>query len=383
MLSRRAANKIVAPIFSGEELVNDLVRRNEIEKINPLAKGGEMEGAGLYAAANGQSEWILVKGICDYADGNKDKDKDDNQVIAMSSALSLCLEVFSSITSFTHINLFPANSTPVKTLSIEPTLVNNVLFDVYDVSKEKYYLLRDIDENVIKSMNYTSIWVSGKSGRGKSLALFRNLIKGKIDYISVSLASCTGLSIDEFFYEIYVELMLKLNPSETIERITDYRTIVRKINQILLAHYPGKTIFILIDEIPLGNDERFKDFVCKICSLFISSLLSCSGVTVRYALSSIYSPEEHIPEYQSKVRNYIKFIDFADWNETECHQLVNMIESELDITVSESTKRSIVEKSSGSPRWIKNVVKNVVILGDTSDTSVDEAIKQTKCQKVI
>jgi nucleoside phosphorylase len=108
------AKNIIAPILSGEELINDIKRRNELVKEKPTAKGGEMEGVGLSTAADGKCEWILVKGICDFADGNKDKDKDANQVLAMRSAVSLCKEVFSSKTAFESIDL-----NPIKTLQNE------------------------------------------------------------------------------------------------------------------------------------------------------------------------------------------------------------------------------------------------------------------------
>ena len=60
-LESRKANKIIAPVFSGEELINSIDRRDELTSFNAQAKGGEMEGAGLYAAATGKTEWILVR----------------------------------------------------------------------------------------------------------------------------------------------------------------------------------------------------------------------------------------------------------------------------------------------------------------------------------
>lgn len=60
-------------ILSGEKLVNDLEFRQWLCTVEPEAIGGEMEGAGLYAAASdARVDWILIKGICDWADGNKD-----------------------------------------------------------------------------------------------------------------------------------------------------------------------------------------------------------------------------------------------------------------------------------------------------------------------
>ncbi len=55
------------------------------------AIGGEMEGAGIWAAsARNDTPWILVKGVCDWADGKKGK---EYQEFAAAAAVSLCLHV--------------------------------------------------------------------------------------------------------------------------------------------------------------------------------------------------------------------------------------------------------------------------------------------------
>ncbi|MBN2549940.1 MAG: hypothetical protein JXB15_12325 [Anaerolineales bacterium] len=59
-------------VLSGEKLIADEAFRDRLLKLEPEAIGGEMEGAGLYAAASdARVDWILVKAICDWADGNK------------------------------------------------------------------------------------------------------------------------------------------------------------------------------------------------------------------------------------------------------------------------------------------------------------------------
>lgn len=59
-------------ILSGEKLVNNPIFRDMLLQIEPEAIGGEMEGAGLYVATrNTNIDWILIKGIADWADGNK------------------------------------------------------------------------------------------------------------------------------------------------------------------------------------------------------------------------------------------------------------------------------------------------------------------------
>jgi nucleoside phosphorylase len=71
-------------VLSGEKLVNDPTFRDWLLKAEPEAIGGEMEGAGLYAAArDAKVDWILVKGICDWADGEKN---DKAQALAAENA---------------------------------------------------------------------------------------------------------------------------------------------------------------------------------------------------------------------------------------------------------------------------------------------------------
>jgi nucleoside phosphorylase len=42
--------------------------------------GGEMEGAGLYVSSlEHKVDWIVIKAICDWADGNKSKYKTERQ----------------------------------------------------------------------------------------------------------------------------------------------------------------------------------------------------------------------------------------------------------------------------------------------------------------
>ncbi len=78
-------------ILSGEKLVNAPKLRDWLVKTEPKAIGGEMEGAGLYAAAHKtKTDWIVVKAICDWADGEKN---DDAQPLAACNAAQFVLHV--------------------------------------------------------------------------------------------------------------------------------------------------------------------------------------------------------------------------------------------------------------------------------------------------
>lgn len=73
-------------ILSGEKLVDNPDFKARLFQTHPNAIGGEMEGVGLAASAEREKkEWILVKAICDWADGAK---TDQHQGFAAASAVS-------------------------------------------------------------------------------------------------------------------------------------------------------------------------------------------------------------------------------------------------------------------------------------------------------
>lgn len=74
-------------MLTGEKLVDDLDYRAQLATFESEAIGGEMEGAGLYVSgADHKVDWIVVKAICDFADGNKGKDKEQRQIVAATNA---------------------------------------------------------------------------------------------------------------------------------------------------------------------------------------------------------------------------------------------------------------------------------------------------------
>ncbi|RYU92595.1 5'-methylthioadenosine/S-adenosylhomocysteine nucleosidase family protein [Emticicia agri] len=100
------ANIEICDILSGEKLINSIGFRKELQLQFPTAKGGEMEGAGLYAACHDKRiPWVLVKGICDFADGNKDKGKDEKQKLAMNSVLNVCIHLFNKDYIFENLGV--------------------------------------------------------------------------------------------------------------------------------------------------------------------------------------------------------------------------------------------------------------------------------------
>jgi nucleoside phosphorylase len=67
-------------LLTGEKLVDNLAFRNQLVSVFPTSIGGEMEAAGLaVSAADNKTDWIVIKAICDWADGNKKQEKEQRQ----------------------------------------------------------------------------------------------------------------------------------------------------------------------------------------------------------------------------------------------------------------------------------------------------------------
>lgn len=81
-------------LLSGEKLLDHPDFKKKLQEQYPEAAGGEMEAAGAYAAAAFyKRDWLVVKGVCDYADGLKEFDKDKNQRLAAKNAAEFVFHV--------------------------------------------------------------------------------------------------------------------------------------------------------------------------------------------------------------------------------------------------------------------------------------------------
>jgi nucleoside phosphorylase len=83
----RGAKVCFGVLLTGDKLVDNYDFREELKRFAEEAIGGEMEGAGLYVSCHdAKVDWILVKGICDWGDGHKNRSKQKRQELAARNA---------------------------------------------------------------------------------------------------------------------------------------------------------------------------------------------------------------------------------------------------------------------------------------------------------
>ena len=175
-------------VLSGEKLVDNQAFRDQLLQLAPEAIGGEMEGAGLYAACHDKKiDWLLVKAVCDFADGNKGQDKDHRQQLAANNAAEFVLYCLQFVTidwqamrqqhakqiatatdNGIAINAQTINfqnpSDPIKTSS-------NIPHQLYFFGREEQ--LKTIADALLPTTRTWGVLIDGEGGIGKTALAIR------------------------------------------------------------------------------------------------------------------------------------------------------------------------------------------------------------------
>lgn len=373
----KKAELIFTRILSGEELVDNLEHRNKLIEEFKDSKGGEMEGAGLYAACGNKIDWILVKGICDFADGRKAINKKLNQEIAISSALSICHEIFNSTSAFLELGIQPFENTTTDLL-LDNSNINEVLFDFYDLSKEKYYIQRKSDEQFNQNVKQYGIWVYGPSGCGKSNLIIRNILNGTTDFIQINLAPFIGQDIESFFKEILYEIAFKVEGVFSQTQPQTFAECTKALIALLNKHYQNRELIIFIEEIPINSEKSQKEFAEKIFSLVISKNFISGLSKIKFVLSSIENPTTQISIIQQKIHQHFSFMPMEYWQEGEIAKLIEMITKEFQIILRPEFRTELIASAKGSPRFVKKFFRSIYTLNKTDDKTLRVILKETQ-----
>ncbi|MDI9312420.1 MAG: hypothetical protein QM535_19575 [Limnohabitans sp.] len=143
----------IGGVFSGEKLIDNEKYKKQLMDFQPDAKGGEMEGMGIYTACDGKvNHWLVVKSICDWADGNKKKNKKANQRVAAGSAVDICHHVFNSPHAFKDIGLYPAKYQKKKIAKKRSTKKTSKVPTSKEIEKE---IITEMKENTTAKLPST------------------------------------------------------------------------------------------------------------------------------------------------------------------------------------------------------------------------------------
>lgn len=139
-------------MVTGEKLIDNVEFRDNLKKfLGAGIVGGEMEGFGVYTACTEKKvDWIVVKAICDWADGNKGNNKESNQQLAAKNAASFvvaCLQKSSIVESENALSDgFNISVSP------EVQIQNNLVFS-RSRSSESCFDPSLIEDGIVQSSN--------------------------------------------------------------------------------------------------------------------------------------------------------------------------------------------------------------------------------------
>lgn len=350
----------LCPMLSGEKLVDNLEYRNQLKSKFTQARGGEMEGIGVAAATVDVSKpWILLKAICDFADGDKNNDKKNRQACAAYLAAKACELALNKVDV---LEPFCNGEKSEYVYHIDKKFVNRVLFFRYENDCEEYYLDRTIDHEIENALKVKGCWISGETGIGKSVALTRVLKKNGKNMLLVDLSCCGENPLDDLFRTIYEMLCEKLE--EPPEQMYTFNDCVQAISKMICKHFKEEEFYFFIEEIPISPNDvsKFQTFVKMFCAFVIQNTFQANNADVRFILSSLRSPMDCIADYQDKVRSYIKFIEMSNWSKEELMNLTDNLVGILGFRWGDMTIEDFTDKNK-TPRKIKDTLNTLFQLG--------------------
>lgn len=360
---------VIGDYISGEQLIDNKSVRDSLLAETPEVKAGEMEGNGLVAAClSARVPWILVKAICDFADGNKGVDKDYKQRIAATSSVHCCAAVLEQMTAFDTLGVQRADE---RLLEFKKDNCD-VLFELYKREYAPYYVKRSIDDEVEAYLSSHSMWIYGVSGVGKSTAISHALLSNGRKILLINMAGISlNCSVGDIFEWIYNEVAAVVG--ETLIAPSSYQLCIKRIIEMLDIHYAGQSVYVLVEELPFSG-KVFGDFVYSFSSLVVSDKLTGMSADVHFVLSSIDNPVPHVPLHLQKIKSMMKFLEFHLWSDQECYDLIDMIGQHLTVP-KVLDREDMIAKCGNLPRPIKSIFRENYQIGLTTDLDPNSVSK--------
>lgn len=335
-------------LLSGEKLIDNIDYRNKLLEYYPGAIGGEMEGSGLAAAADSHHrEWILVKGICDWADGKKSHDKKERQKIAVNAAISLCIHVLNNPTSLDGLA-----ETKQEALQMPPD-EEGALFVVYEPRFEQWYLERETDRRIAETPLKKHIWLWGGSGCGKTGALLRLGHTKFKNLVFVDLSAVVGQKLEILLEEIYWTLSEYLGISTNIGEKSPH-VLLRSIHKIISDARLNDSL-IVIDEFSGANQSDVSEFITLTSGLLLKLSNSPETRNNQIAIGSILSPLGINTHSNTKIHERVSVITIPTWTPEECRAWIDLVHTTIPWVKDEPLASDLIRESRGCPRRLKKL----------------------------
>ncbi len=358
-LSGESTRVELCPLLTGEKLVDNLTKRNELKASHTDYRGGEMEGMGIASTCDSNKiPWIIVKAICDFADGNKGNTPEEEELKTKKQIAAADAAVLATSLALNKINIKQVIPNKIN-YYYRPLRqdLDKVFFMAYDKSCADYYLLRKVDDDLQKHILSKHIWVYGETGIGKSELLRRTLVENDVEHIYIDLSLCDHNNVDAMFMAMYETICEYMGLD--LKNGLDFQSTIKCICNQINDYKKKQQICLFVEEIPFEKESKeFGEFVEKISKMVVYMTSHLNDSKVLIVMSSIAIPIKMMEVYGDKIKNFIHFVAMEKWDMDECKSLVNLLSKIVSLQwESEKTKQDFIERADFSPRRIKSRLK--------------------------
>lgn len=290
-------------IASGEKVIDSITEKRKLLELGDMTYiiGGEMEASGLVAACsnNKVDEWIVVKGISDWGDGNKVKNKKENQNIAINNTVSYCEYIFSKEKIFDEI----VNESPINILESMysfPILTETSDIDLMYSYETSLIPINNGPKNISQRQNIVNE-IKTQLENGKNINIYGEIFAGKTTIIKLLASQYNEMK--------YIDL--SENNINQIERI------ILMINKIIIELGTDVKLIIAIDNLPKLNKNS------KLYNIFINLLQKTSEKNIKIIFSTLISLES---VFEDEMNN-IQYVNVDKIEESDVINLLKIYEA--------------------------------------------------------
>jgi len=245
-----------------------------------------------------------------------------------------------------------------------------VLFTNYREECEEYYCERDEDKDFIKHLDVNNIWIFGKSGKGKTTLINRNLLYNKIEYLFCDMSPITIKSENDVLEDILSTIEDKFD----ITRDPNQKNIIKSIVS-LLNSLKNKQIVIVIDEMSIADQTVLKEVASSFLMLVTHYVNKREDRNLKFVVSTISEPKDLLIN-AAKATDYFQYICCDNWDD-HMNKLFDSLVSVLELYVVKEDRSFIIKESNKSPRVLKNILRKMVVCEDLNSTKIKEIVQRT------
>jgi predicted alpha/beta hydrolase family esterase len=249
------------------------------------------------------------------------------------------------------------------------------LFHFYAESHERYYLPRREDEVIAAYLGHNSLWVTGPTGCGKTVALVRALERRGIHHHVVALGHLSGLD-GHGLIRGFAAKLADLRGATMEQRSEGASELIELIVRELSLAAERGVGGLLIEEIPFPGEDDFEQWLGAMRAALIQFASLPGARPLRLLFSSISDPRA-LSAGNHKTTEILKVISFLPWGPVELEGLARRVASAMELDVTDHEFQLLIQKADGSPRFVKVFFGNLVVLRAASASTFEEVLQLT------